>query len=57
MARHALHDPLWRVGVLNLAGDERIKAENFAIAERNIGLRRICLLRLQCVASEKAVKL
>ena len=57
MARHALDDALGGVGMANLAGDHRIKSDHLTVVQRNIGLRRIRLLRLQSVPYQEAIKL
>ena len=56
MSRHALDDPLGSARMLNLSGYDRIEAENFAVANGNIGLRRIGLLSLQCMTREKTIE-
>ena len=43
--------------MLNLSGDERIKPDDLRTVQGKVSLRGIGLLRLQRVASEKAIKL
>src|ERR1051326_2104823 len=56
MARHALDDTLGRVRVTNLAGDDRIKSNNLLTAQPHVGLRRVRLLGLERMPSQKAVE-
>ena len=43
--------------MLNLAGNDRVKADDFLLAHGNVGLRGICLLGLQRMTYEEAIKL
>jgi hypothetical protein len=56
MAWHALDDALRGLQVSNLAGDDCVESDNVAITHGNIGLRGVCLLGLQSVAYEEAIK-
>jgi hypothetical protein len=38
MARHALDDPFGSFRVLNFSGDDRVEADNLAVADRDICL-------------------
>lgn len=57
MAGHALDDALGSLRVLNLAGDDRVEADDLLAAHGDVGLRRIGLLGLQRVTREEAIKL
>ncbi|HEY1803718.1 MAG TPA: hypothetical protein VGG45_04490 [Terracidiphilus sp.] len=57
MARHAPYDALGGIGMSNLAGNHAVEAENLTAVDGDVGLRRICLLRLQRVPYQKTVKL
>ncbi len=57
VARHSLGNARWRVRMTNLAGNDRIVADDITISHRDVGLRRVCLLGLQRVSNEKAIEL
>src|SRR5580704_5147922 len=57
MAGHALDDTLGSLRVLTLAGNDRVKADDFLLAHGNVGLRGICLLGLQSMTYKEAIKL
>ena len=38
MAGHALYDPLWSLRMLNLAGNNRVEADDLVVARSNISL-------------------
>jgi hypothetical protein len=57
VARHSLRDARWRVSMENLAGNDRMVADDITVSHRDVGLRRVCLLRLQRVSNEKAIEL
>jgi hypothetical protein len=42
---------------MNLACDDRVEADDLVAAHGDVGLRRICLLGLQRVTYEEAIKL
>ena len=56
MTGEALDQPLGRGGIFDLADDKRVVADDGVAGERDVGLRRSCLLVLKRVASEKAVE-
>ena len=55
--RHSLCNARWRLCMLNLAGHDRIVADDVAISDGDVGLRRMRLLGLQRVLNEKAIEL
>src|SRR5690349_16851587 len=57
MSWHSFDDALGRVGVLNLARDDRIESHDLLRTHPNICLRRIRLLSAECVPNQKAVEL
>lgn len=56
VARHSFRDPLRRVGMPDFADHERVKTNNLAMSEAEIGERRARLLGLQRVSGQKPVK-
>src|SRR5260370_1953082 len=56
MTGEALDQPLGGGGIFDLADDKRVVADDGVAGERDVGLRRSCLLVLKRVASEKAVE-
>src|ERR1700730_9611732 len=57
MAGHALDDTLGSLRVLNLAGNDRVKADDLLVTHGNVSLRGICLLGLQRMTYKEAIKL
>ena len=57
MARHTFHDAFGSGGVLNLARDDRVEADDLVATYSKVGLRRVSLLSLQRVAPEEAIEL
>src|SRR6266481_2267786 len=57
MAGHAFDDALRSLRVLNLAGNDRVEADDLVFVCGNVSPRGICLLGLQRMTYEKAVKL
>src|SRR5271163_2481698 len=57
VTRHPLDDARRRIGMFDVAGDERIKSDDFRAVQRNVGLRGIRLLSLKRVTNKEAIKL
>ena len=55
MPREALRYTLRSLQVHDMASDERMITDDSAVVQRDIGARRICLLRLKSVDDEKTV--